>query len=167
MAKRIPETFAPGSGSAVADALDPAIAKARELGAQGVEVDERCGEHAVVRGDKPDGTGVHRQGPSVSPHPRIHHYHMDSARGEIRDHRLQQIAGLEDILRRNLVRDIDYLHIVADRENDPLHRGHIRVGKSKVGRERDNGAGHGHRLPRMPLPHSLESRDHPSSKETV
>ena len=62
--------------------------------------------------------------------------------GKYGDDRLELERAGQDVLRRDVVRDVDERRLRADAEHDALHRGDVVVAQAEVGEQRDDRSRH-------------------------
>ena len=75
---------------------------------------------------------LHGNNLSSAPDARVHDCKKDGSTREKRACGPQKIAGLEDLVRLNVMREVDNASIRVDGEDDALHRSDIGVFKSEI-----------------------------------
>ena len=111
------------------------------------EMLQRSGEDAVIGSDEPRAgplaatLGFDRHRAAVAADARVDHDEVNRVRRK-RAHRVGQDGGAgDDVLRRDLVRDVDERRVRRDAENHALHLRNVTVGEAEVGGESDEGHG--------------------------
>jgi len=96
---------------------------------------EDHGEDAVVRGHEKLGFTAHEQRSPLGSHAGVHDHDVDGLRREITVGRGDRQRAIENIIRRDAVRDVHNGRVRIDRQNDALKRPDQVVGQAVVGRE--------------------------------
>ena len=85
---------------------------------------EDIGKQTVVWPDKEIARSGHQQGPPAAPDAGIHYGDMHGSVRKVAIAGFEQIGGLENIVRSNVVRQIDKMRLRIDVEDDALHARH-------------------------------------------
>ncbi|MCU1327330.1 MAG: aminotransferase, class [Bryobacterales bacterium] len=90
--------------------------------------------------EMPGGFGENRL--ALTAYPRVHHRQMHRAGREAAPNLIQHPGGLPDLVRRDLVGDIDQMRFRADAQDDALHGANIVIRLTEIGEQRNDGAFH-------------------------
>ncbi len=98
---------------------------------------EDGGENSVVRRDENCFAGLRGDGAARTAHAGVNHDHMNSICREIWVCIRKEKRALHNVLRRNVMCDIDDGGIGIDAENDAFHCANKNIGRAKIGGESD------------------------------
>src|SRR5579859_698166 len=100
-------------------------------------------EHAIVRRHKILIRRANQQRPPLGAYAGVHHYHVDRLRREIRIRRPNRQRTIEQIKRRDVVRDVHNRHIRIDLQDYALQRADQVIVRAVVRRQCDDRVGQG------------------------
>jgi hypothetical protein len=93
-------------------------------------------EKTIVRCDEELLSGPNADNPSVAPHSRVDHARENCRRRTMTIRSPEQVTGLTNIVRSDIVGDIDDRGFRIDGEDNTLHRPDIMVGIAEIGQQR-------------------------------
>ena len=115
------------------------VARRRDLDdRRGRREDRR--QHAVVRSDEPVPAGPRRQRPPRAADARIDDHHERRAGREVRRRRGEVAGRFGDVVRGDVVGEVDERGVGADRERRALHRPDVGIAGAEIREQRQDGA---------------------------
>jgi hypothetical protein len=99
---------------------------------------QKLRDEAIVGSDEELPVDLREEHAPLGPHARVDDREMHGSCGKMGNGNGEDMAGVGDVLSRNVVGDVHEVQRRVGLENGPLHRAQVTVPRTKVRRDRDD-----------------------------